>query len=79
MDFLRRTLQWNGYELLHAMNITDVGHLVSDGDDGEDKMNKTARGRFTLCICSVVNKFIKGVMGVAPNIHSVPPRYLGVR
>lgn len=43
MDFLRRTLQWNGYELLHAMNITDVGHLVSDGDDGEDKMNKTAR------------------------------------
>ena len=43
MDFLRRTLQWNGYDLLHAMNITDVGHLVSDGDDGEDKMNKTAR------------------------------------
>ena len=43
MDFLRRTLQWNGYKLLHAMNITDVGHLVSDSDDGEDKMNKTAR------------------------------------
>ncbi len=43
MDFLRRTLQWNGYKLKHVMNITDVGHLVSDGDDGEDKMNKTAR------------------------------------
>lgn len=43
MDFLRRALQMNGYTLKHAMNITDVGHLVSDGDDGEDKMNKTAR------------------------------------
>ncbi len=38
MDTLRRTLKYNGYTLKHAMNITDVGHLVSDGDDGEDKI-----------------------------------------
>ena len=42
-DTLRRVLRYNGYELKHAMNITDVGHLVSDGDEGEDKMLKSAR------------------------------------
>lgn len=42
-DILRRTLKYNGYTLKHAMNITDVGHLVSDGDEGEDKMLKSAR------------------------------------
>ncbi len=43
MDTLRRTLKYNGYTLKHVMNITDVGHLVSDADDGEDKMMKAAR------------------------------------
>ena len=42
-DTLRRILKYNGYELKHVMNITDVGHLVSDGDEGEDKMLKSAR------------------------------------
>ena len=42
-DILRRVLKYNGYKLKHAMNITDVGHLVSDGDEGEDKMLKSAR------------------------------------
>lgn len=42
-DVLRRVLRYNGYEIKHAMNITDVGHLVSDGDEGEDKMIKSAR------------------------------------
>ena len=42
-DVLRRTLRYNGYKLKHVMNITDVGHLVSDGDEGEDKMEKSAR------------------------------------
>ena len=43
MDNLRRVLKYNGYKLIHAMNITDVGHLVSDADEGEDKMLKAAR------------------------------------
>lgn len=43
MDILRRVLQYNGYSLKHVMNITDVGHLVSDEDEGEDKMMKGAR------------------------------------
>ncbi|HMN11887.1 MAG TPA: cysteine--tRNA ligase [Bellilinea sp.] len=42
-DFLRRVLEWNGFEVDHVMNITDVGHLVSDADEGEDKMEKGSR------------------------------------
>ena len=43
MDTLRRVLKENGYTLKHVMNITDVGHLESDADEGEDKMEKAAR------------------------------------
>lgn len=42
-DILRRTFEWNGYLVKQVINITDVGHLVSDQDDGEDKMQKGAR------------------------------------
>ena len=37
-DFLVRMLRYAGYSVKHVMNITDVGHLTSDADDGEDKM-----------------------------------------
>ncbi len=43
MDTLRKVLKYNGYNVELVMNITDVGHLVSDADEGEDKMAKTAR------------------------------------
>ncbi len=43
MDTLRRVLKYNGYKLKHVMNITDVGHLESDADEGEDKIAKAAR------------------------------------
>lgn len=43
MDMLRKVLKFNGYELDHVMNITDVGHLTSDADEGEDKMAKSAK------------------------------------
>ncbi len=43
MDNLRRMLEYNGYKLKHVMNITDVGHLESDADEGEDKMEKAAK------------------------------------
>ncbi|HRY62268.1 MAG TPA: cysteine--tRNA ligase [Candidatus Paceibacterota bacterium] len=42
-DVLRRMLKYNGLNVLYAQNITDVGHLVGDGDEGEDKMEKGAR------------------------------------
>jgi len=39
-DVLKRTLLYNKYDVKHVMNITDVGHLTSDSDTGEDKMEK---------------------------------------
>lgn len=42
MDLLSKTIRKNGYNLKHVMNITDVGHLTSDADEGEDKMQKAA-------------------------------------
>ncbi|MCI5497214.1 MAG: cysteine--tRNA ligase [Firmicutes bacterium] len=43
MDTLRRVIKYNGYRVLGCMNITDVGHLTDDADDGEDKMEKSAK------------------------------------
>ncbi len=42
-DTLKRVLLYAGYNVKHVMNITDVGHLTSDADDGEDKLAKAAR------------------------------------
>src|SRR5690349_16389374 len=42
-DLLVRVLNARGYQVERVMNITDVGHLVSDSDEGEDKMQKGAR------------------------------------
>src|SRR5690554_1343740 len=43
MDILRRVLKHNGYRLKGVMNITDVGHLESDSDTGEDKIQSEAK------------------------------------
>jgi cysteinyl-tRNA synthetase len=42
-DVLKRVLMYNGYTVKHVMNITDVGHLTSDADTGEDKLEKGAK------------------------------------
>lgn len=41
-DTLKRVLLFNGFKVKHVMNVTDVGHLTSDADEGEDKMEKAA-------------------------------------
>ena len=41
-DILKRVLQYNNYKVKHVMNVTDVGHLTSDADTGEDKIEKAA-------------------------------------
>lgn len=43
MDTLRKVLEYDGYNVTQVMNITDVGHLTSDADEGEDKMEKSAK------------------------------------
>lgn len=44
-DILRRTLDACTFDVHHVMNVTDVGHLESDADDGEDKLNKASRAQ----------------------------------
>jgi cysteinyl-tRNA synthetase len=56
-DLLRRSLEYFGYEVKHARNYTDVGHLTSDGDTGEDKMAKGAK-REGLTATEIANKYI---------------------
>jgi cysteinyl-tRNA synthetase len=46
-DILKKTLEFAGYKIFDVMNLTDVGHLVGDADDGEDKVEKTARAQNT--------------------------------
>jgi len=45
VDLLRRHLELRGYRVHHVMNITDVGHMTTDADEGEDKIGKSARER----------------------------------
>ena len=42
-DVVKRVLAYNGYDVNHVMNYTDVGHLTSDADEGEDKIEKAAK------------------------------------
>ncbi len=57
-DILVRVLKLNGFDVKHVMNITDVGHLVSDSDEGEDKMEKGAR-KFGLSVWDIAKRFEK--------------------
>lgn len=57
-DLLIRVLKMNGFYVRHAMNITDVGHLVSDNDTGEDKMEKGAK-KSGLTVWETAKKFEK--------------------
>jgi len=61
-DILRRVLQFNGYQVNHVTNITDVGHLTSDADVGEDKMEQGARrtGKSAWEIADLFTQAFKG-------------------
>ena len=63
-DILVRALRLNGYNVTRTMNITDVGHLVSDEDEGEDKLEKGARreGKTVWEVAEFyTNEFLKGM------------------
>lgn len=57
-DILTKSLTYLGYDVTHVMNITDIGHLSGDSDDGEDKMVKTAKekGQTVLDIAAFYTK-----------------------
>ena len=60
MDVLRRYLEYLGYEVRHIMNYTDVGHLVNDEEEGEDKIEKRAKAEKINPI-AIADKYISSV------------------
>lgn len=56
-DILARFLRYLGYEVKWVMNVTDVGHMTSDEDEGEDKMEKGAK-REGSSVWDIANKYL---------------------
>jgi cysteinyl-tRNA synthetase len=72
-DILRRIMEYAGYDVTHVMNITDVGHLVSDGDEGEDKMELGKR-RENLDAWGLAEKYTDAFFGHAAKLHIRKPQ-----
>jgi len=74
-DILKKTLRFNGYAVEDVMNITDVGHLVGDGDDGEDKVETTAR-KLGVHPLEIAKKFTDIFMQDLKRLNIVPSRHI---
>lgn len=74
-DILVRTLQASGYDVKRVMNITDVGHLVSDADDGEDKMQKGAQREGTTA-WEVANRYTDNFIDGMNKLKLIEPTYI---
>lgn len=74
-DVLIRTLRATGYNVEHTQNITDVGHLTSDDDNGEDKMEKGAK-REGLTAWDVAAKYIDIAVQEAKQLGLLEPTHL---
>lgn len=71
-DLLKRVLVYNGYDVTHIMNITDVGHLVSDADEGEDKMEKGS-ARTGKTVWEIAEYYTKFFLDDAKALNLIPP------
>jgi len=71
-DILRRTLEYSGYKVKHIMNVTDVGHLTDDGDDGEDKMIKAAREK-GMSVWDIASFFTDAFMDDTARLNILKP------
>lgn len=74
-DLLVRVLKANNYNVKRVMNITDVGHLVSDGDEGEDKMEKGAR-REGITAWEVAERYTNRFLEGMTELNLLPPEIL---
>lgn len=75
-DVLVRTLELNGFEVTRALNITDVGHLVSDNDEGEDKMEKGAK-RENKTVWEIAEQYTGRFLESAAKLNiKIPPKPL---
>jgi cysteinyl-tRNA synthetase len=71
-DTLRRTLEAADYKVKHVMNITDVGHLVSDADEGEDKL-ETGAAREGKTVWEVANHYTEAFKHDMELMNVLPP------
>lgn len=71
-DILKRVLLYNNYEVNHVMNVTDVGHLVSDSDEGEDKMEKGAE-REGRTVWDIADFYLKAFQDDIKNLNILYP------
>jgi len=71
-DVLRRTLTQAGFAVTHVMNVTDVGHLTGDGDDGEDKMVKGAREK-GMSVWDIARFFTEAFFHDTERLHVLRP------
>ncbi|MCA9397928.1 cysteine--tRNA ligase, partial [candidate division WWE3 bacterium] len=75
-DIVYRTLVFLGYETEYVMNITDVGHLVSDADEGEDKMSKGVRREGVSSAWELANKYIGVFLNDSQALGLLPPHVM---
>ena len=71
-DLLVRTLRMAGYQVNHIVNITDVGHLTSDEDEGEDKMEAGAR-REGKSVWDIAEYYTQAFMADIERLNIQPP------
>ncbi len=79
-DILNRYLTWKGYDVFHVMNITDVGHLTDDADEGEDKVEKAAREKKLEpmeLVTRQVRKWYREMNALNMKVHNINPRATG--
>lgn len=78
-DILRRIFEYNSYKVTQVINITDVGHLVSESDEGEDKMTKALRREnqpMTLeAMLAIGDKYFKKFVEDLKNLNIESPEY----
>src|SRR6056297_3137588 len=73
-DVLKRTLQYNNYDILHVMNITDIGHLTSDADEGQDKMVLSAKKEHK-SVWKIAEHYTKAFEKDLKNLNILYPDY----
>ena len=73
-DIIKRVFIENGYNVTHVMNFTDVGHLTSDGDTGDDKMEKGA-ARENISVWDVAQKYINNFLHDADLLNIIRPTH----
>jgi cysteinyl-tRNA synthetase len=72
VDTLRRTLAWKGYSVVHVINITDVGHLTSDADEGDDKMELAAE-RQKRTVWDIAAHYTEAFQADLARLNVLPP------